>query len=148
MSLVRLYKLYIKNTQPKVLVVEKTIFVCNLTHAVRQACEIISPKVHINTKILKHLYDRKPAEEFDFILRNTHSIVKYPDTIYKNKHSKKGEFCFVKKLGEHVYLCSVGKSGGISEEMNFIITCFRIRDGKYLNNYELLWSWKGGNPSS
>ena len=81
------------------------------------------------------------------------SIIKYPDEIYENKDSKRGQFAFVKTIKDVKYLSSlettvVTSLEGITEEMNFVVTAFRIRKLSYLQNYKLLWSWKGDIPSS
>lgn len=152
-SIVKLCQLYIQNTEEKQPVFEKTILICNVTNVVKKVCSLKTPKVYINTKILKHLYDKKPAEEFNFIVRNIHAIIKYPTHIYMNKESKRGDYIFTKIIKNKNYLCSVEVIedcliNGIIEHANVVATCFRIRDEKYLKKYELMWSWKGGNPSS
>lgn len=90
------------------------------------------------------MYDSKPAEEFDFLINNLHTIAKYPDKIYKNKSGKRGSHCFTKKLKGAEYICSMENS----ENGMLIITAFRIRDKKYLKNYTLLWSWENDKPPS
>ncbi len=152
-SVVKLFKLYVEGTEAKAVVADKTILLCNATKAVAKACSLKFVKIYINTKVLKHLYDKKPAEEFDFIIHNVHTIAKYPDHIYKNKESKRGSFIFVKELKKDKYLCSIEIVDNciineVMEDVNFIATSYRIRDEKYLKKYELMWSWKGGRPSS
>ena len=152
-SIFKFFKRHIKNTPNKSPVILQDIFICNLTIAVKKACKLNVLKVHITSKIIKHLYDGKPAEEFDFTLKNIAAIVKYPDRIYKNRDSKRGDYCFVKLIGEFNYLASIECSKIDSdnkplEEKLFIVTCFRVRDINYLKKYELVWSWKGGRPSS
>lgn len=93
---------------------------------------------------MKHLYDKKPAEEYDFLVCNIYKIVKYPDRIYKNKDPKRGDLCFLKKLKGYNYLCSLE----VADDELTVITAFRVRKESYLNNYELLWSWRGDIPSS
>ena len=102
---------------------------------------------------MKHLYDSKPAEEYEFILHNLILIIKYPDFIYENKSGKRGQFAFVKTIQETRYFCSietieVTSQEGTNEEMTFIVTAFRLRKPTYLLSYKLLWSWKGDIPSS
>lgn len=152
-SFVKLFKLHVEGTEAKGLVVDKTILLCNVTKAVAKACKLKSEKIYINTKVLKHLYDKKPAEEFDFIIHNLQTIAKYPDTIYKNIESKRGSFIFVKELKNDKYLCSIEivdnfKINEVIEDANFIATSFRVRNENYLKKYELMWSWKDGRPSS
>jgi len=78
-----LFESRIKNTKEKEIVALESVYICRLTRAVLSVLGFSDSKVHINTKVLKHLYDKKPAEEFDFVIRNLHTIIKYPDHIYK-----------------------------------------------------------------
>lgn len=152
-SLLKLHKLYIQGTEEKAPVVLQTILLCNTTNAVMKAISLKSPKIHTTTKMLKYLYDSKPAEEYEFILHNLVSIIQYPDEIYQNRDSKRGQFALVKKIKDYKYLSSletmvITLPKGITEEMNFVVTAFRIRKESYLQNYKLLWNWKGDIPSS
>ncbi len=139
---------HIKNTPPKAIVTLETVYVCRLTSAVLKITKLVDFKVYLNTKILKHLYDKRPAEEFDCIICHLHEIIKYPEKIYKNKTSKSGDFCLIKKINDFEYLCSLQLLSEDDSTKIVVITAFRVRDEKYLKNYELLWSWKGGTPSS
>lgn len=152
-SLTKLHKLYIQGTEEKTPVVLQTILLCNITNAVMKAINLKGPKIHATTKMLKHLYDSKPAEEYEFILHNLVSIIQYPDEIYQNKDSKRGQFAFVKTIKDFKYLSSletivITSLEETSGEMNFVVTAFRIRKEGYLQNYKLLWNWKGDIPSS
>ncbi|MEK7115268.1 MAG: hypothetical protein AAB847_02830 [Patescibacteria group bacterium] len=142
-----LYKDYIEGTEEKAPVVFKSVLLCFLTKAVMIGGNFTNQKVHINTRVLKHMYDKKPAEEFDFVIHNIHSIVRYPDHIYKNKNAKRGQLCLVKKIKDRNYLCSIQIFTNNTEDIS-VVTAFRVRDNNYLKNYELLWDWKGGGPSS
>ncbi len=153
-------------TPEKAIVIIKKVSLCNLTYAVMRGLELDfeNKSVFISSRIIKHLYDKKPAEEFHFVLEYLHEIVRYPDRIYKNKNSKRGDFCFVKKIKEQDYLCSleIVKTASVicgAEELDIsgieqgkevieasIVTAYRIRDDKYLKNYTLLWDWGTGNP--
>ena len=161
-----LFKKYIEATPEKAIVANRKICLCYLTKAVTVGiCVDHSIKnVYITTRCLKHLFDRKPAEEFLFIVNKLHRIVKYPDRIYKNKKGKRGEFCFVKNIGNEEYFCSIeileipsavyggsefgtskyGKNS-ITKEIR-IATAFRLRNPKHIKNYTLLWDWGNGNP--
>ena len=143
-----LFEKRVKDTKEKEIVALECVYVCRLTYAVFKILGFKDSKVHINTKVLKHLYDKKPAEEFDFIVRYLHKIIKYPDCVYKNKTSKRGDYCLVKKIEDFSYLCSVEFAEDGEEMKIIVVTAFRVRDEAYLKKYELLWSWKGGNPSS
>lgn len=147
-----LFEKHVKGTPQEAIVQLVTAFLCNLTAAVMRGASCECGRVYINTRVIKHLYDKKPAEEFEFIIQNIHQIVKYPDRIYRNKDAKRGEIGFVKQLKNELYFCSLEKIAnsetGTATHCE-VATCFRLRkpDG-YLKNYELLWEWKGGNPSS
>lgn len=143
-----LFHKHVRDTLPKALVAYEVVYICRLTSEVIKVIEFSESKVHLNTKVLKHLYDRKPAEEFDWIICHLHEIIKYPERIYKNKISKSGDYCLVKKIGEFEYLCSLQYVEEEGEGKIAVVTAFRVRDSAYLKKYELLWSWKGGNPSS
>ena len=141
-----LYQKYIKGTQPKIFVTHKVVVLCHLTNQVNKVILDKSglSRVYISTKMIKHLYDKKPAEEFDFIIDNLHKIIKYPNYIYKNKKEKRGDWCFVKKIKNELYISSLEHE----EEILEIVTVFRIRKEKYLENFELLWSWEDDRSPS
>lgn len=138
---------HIRGTAKESIVADKTIMLCHLSNAVCKVIEL-GPKVYMNTRALKHIYDKRPAEEFDFIVRNTYKIVKMPDFIYKNKNPKRGDLCFTKVVEDNNYFCSLEVKDESGEKEVYVVTVFRIRKPNYLNNYELLWSWKDGAPSS
>lgn len=153
LSLVKLFRTYIKGSAEKSVVVELTIHLCNLTNIVKRAGTFKAHTIYINTKIIKHLYDSKPAKEFDFIIRNLPAIVKYPEYIYENKEGKRGTLCFVKKVDKDLYFCSIEKTDEVDPNdgntgMNYVVTAYRLRKANYLKDYKLLWSWKGDIPSS
>lgn len=164
-TLKEFFQKYIENTAEKAVVADKKFFLCLLTIAVSQGADINCARhVYITTRALKHLYDKKPAEEFLFIIKHLRKMVRYPNKIYRNKKEKRGEFCFVKKMGNSEYLCSIeiikipsaifGEAiFGVSEygaekerDEIQVATAFRLRDKKYIKNYTLLWDWGNGNP--
>jgi len=154
-TIVKLFKRYIRNTEEKAPVVERIAVLCKLTNAVKTAGNFPTHKIYVTTKALKHLYDRKPAEEFNAILKYLLPLVKFPDHIYAMKAGKRGDLCFVKKFRGLLYVCSIEITNDKDpdeqcEGMNYVVTAFRLRKGKesYLNSYRLIWSWKGGFPSS
>lgn len=151
-GLVRLYKKYIRGIEKEGPVINITIQVCSLTKTVCKAINLDSPKIYINSKILKHMFDKRPAEEFDFLIHNITQIIFYPDHIYKNELSKRGQYVFVKTIGKFKYLCSIENTEELDghtnqDKMNYIVTAFRVEES-YLRKFKLLWSWKGGTPSS
>ena len=161
-----LFEKYIKGTSEKAIVASRKILLCNLTYAVLDGVKIEESikGVYVTSRCLKHLFDRKPAEEFLFLLDNLHKIVRYPDKIYDNREGKRGCFCFVKRIGGFEYLASIevvkfpatefGEAVfGVSEygrcqesEEIHIATAFRLRDSNYIKKYTLLWDWGNGNP--
>lgn len=99
--------------------------------------------------MLKHLYDKKPAEEFDFMMDHMEMIVQDPDELYRNKDNKTGNFCLVKNIQERRYIVVIETiAQQTDDEAIWIVTAFRIRDEKYLRNYDLLRSWRDGARSS
>jgi len=168
MYLSELSKKYIEETQEKAIVTNRKTLLCNLTNAVVKGINLDNSikSVYITTRCVKHWYDKKPAEEYHFIIKNLHKIVKYPDKIYENKSGKRGNFCFVKKIGGEDYFCSIEVlekppcvfgvaqfgfsefgSDSIIKEIQ-VATAMRIRKKKYLKNYTLLWDWGNDNPPS
>lgn len=144
-SLQKLHKKFIKNTGRSDFVTEVTMFLCNLTHAVKTGVSLDHRKVYLKTSVLKHLYDKRPAQEYDSILDNLHLIVRYPDIIYKNKSSKRGSLCLTKEIDGTKYFAAIEQ---VPEELgNQIITLFKVND-KYLEGFKKIWSWEGGNPPS
>jgi len=157
---------HIKGTPEKAVVADKKMLLCRLTIAVAQGVNIHESVrgVYITSRCLKHLFDKRPAEEFLFILDHLHEVVRYPDKIYQNKSVKRGDLCFVKRIGDSKYLCSteiiktplavfgeaiLGVSEyGIEKEREEIqiATAFRLRDDNYIKNYTLLWDWGNGAP--
>ncbi len=149
-SLNKLYQQHIKGSPEKDTIRDITVFLCDLTGMVAKKGQFSSQRVYITSRMLKHLYDSKPAEEFEFILRNLEEIVRYPDAIYKNKTGKRGEICFIKIINNRKYLCSIEKSKVLNSNsrVNFVATAFRIRKESYVKNFELIGSWKSDTSSS
>ncbi len=135
---------YIKDTQEKASVLDRKLFLCRLTMAVTKGIDIkeSTRSVYITSRCLKHLFDKKPAEEFLFIVKHLYEIVRYPDKIYLDSEEKRGEFCFIKTIGNSKYFCSIENN---KEEIQ-IATAFRLRDDKYIKKYTLLWDWGNGAP--
>ena len=134
---------HIKGTAEKAIVEDISIFLCHLTFAVSKANNFKS-KVYLSTRVLKHIYDKKPAEEYDFIVCNIRRIIRYTDHIYKNKNPKRGDYVFTKRIGDNNYFCSLE----ICEDGFNIVTAFRLRKDNYLKSYDPFWSWRDGASSS
>lgn len=144
-----LYVQYVQGTERKAIVQTVTALLCHFTIAVLKGIDSNCTKVYINTRVIKHVYDKQPAQEFDFLVANIYKVAKFPDRIYKNKDGKRGSYCFIKKIKNETCFVSV-QTIQENELMNHceVVTFFRINDENYLRSYELLWKWEGGNPPS
>ena len=144
-----MYRKFIRGSEKGAIVQSVQVLLCNFTNAVTRGINSQGAKAYIHTRALKHNYDKRPAEEFDFLIDNLHYVVKFPDSVYRNKGAKTGDYLFVKKLKNKTYTCSlqeiIREDGGIHYE---VVTFFRISKENYLTHYDLLWEWKGGKPSS
>ncbi len=143
-NLVELHQKYIKNTPEKAIIVDVTILLAYLPKILMKRGLFANQKVHINTRVIKHMYDKKPSEELDVILTNLSKIISQVEEIYQNLKAKRGDICLLGKVKGIKYICSVETS----ETGNSVVTCFRLRDESYLKKYKILWSRKGGDPSS
>lgn len=149
-----LHHRHIKGTCKGVIVQDVQAFLCNLTKIVskdeRLKVFLNTFRVYIKTRVLKHVYDKRIAQEYDFLINHLHKIIRYPDKIYENKNSKRGDFCFFKKIQGVEYICSIERVAE-TEEDKFkleIATFFVLYKKNYLNNYKLLWSREDDNPPS
>lgn len=141
-----MHKKYILGTPEKSIVADLIGLLCKLTISVSKGILETKEKtkVYISTKALKHMYDKKPAQEYDFVIKNIIQIVKYPDSIYRNKTSGVGDFVFVKRIQNEEYLCVLERTDLGLE----VVSSYKIRKESYMKKYGLLWSWKDDNPSS
>lgn len=149
---VYLNKKYIKGTTKKAVVQLVQVHLCHLTAAVVKGIGLTCNKVYLSTRVLKHLYDKRPAEEYDLMIENILDLVKYPSKIYKNKEGKRGSYLFVKEVKNSKCVTSIEVMETEMEGKKIATHCevatFFRTDEDYLANYELLWEWKGGTPSS
>ena len=109
---------------------------------------ITAMKVYVNTKVVKHIYDKRPAEEFYMIMKHAYFIVRKPDEIYQNNDPKRGHYAFTKRISGDLYFCSIEAVEGEGLQ---IVTIFRLPKDRqkaenYLKNYKSLWRWRDGNP--
>jgi hypothetical protein len=134
---------YIVNTEKEVVVKDRKLLICNLTTAVQKAIPGNFDKVYLKSRVLKHIYDKRTAQIYDFMKINLSRIVKYPDIIRKNHSSKRGSYILEKSLDGNLY-CVVIE---IDEEDSCIqIVTFFPTNKEYLVKFKKIWSWKGGNP--
>ena len=144
----RIFNEYIQGTPKQAIVRDFTIKLCTLTNEVQRVCNFPTTNVHITTKVIKKNYDKRTAEENDFIVKNGWRIVHTPDSIYKNKDAKRGDYIFTKRIKNDLYLASIELSSYADAPILYVASSFRIRKESYLDSYNLIWSWKGGEPSS
>lgn len=140
-----LLRTHIKGTAEKDVVENVRLLLCTLPMAVAKGLSMNQYKVYLTSRALKHLYDAKPAEEFDFVCTNMFSLIRFPDAVYKNKQSKRGEYVFIKKIQENTYFSSLEV---VNDRELDVVTSFQVRKERYLNGYELLWSWEADTPPS
>lgn len=142
-----LHKRYIRNTPAKAIVSDVEILLCNLTNDVVKRGGFKSKKVYLNTKVLKHLYDKRPGEKYDAILETMIPQTKFPDILYNNKPGETATKCLFKSIGGVKYLLCLEEK----DDRNEVVTCFRLREERamnYLKNLSQIWSWEsGGSPS-
>lgn len=143
LSLVKIHRKYIKSTEKQGIVALLTLSLCSITEAVNKCLNYASKNVYVTTRTLKHLYDKRPAEEYDFFLYNAIAIIRFPERIYKNKQGKRGDYCFVSKVKNRLFFTSFE----FVNEGIYVVTSFTIEED-YLKGYELVWSWRIGEPSS
>jgi len=99
----------IKGTAYKSVIINDMFILCSITEHISKLLLSNANKyqVKISSRCLKHLYDRKPAEEFIFLLDHLYEIVKNPMHVYFNKSEKRGTFGLVKNICGADYFCSV-----------------------------------------
>lgn len=135
-----LFNKYIKNTKYKEDIIISQAFVCNLNENIAKIIEANLIKVFISSKSLKHIYDRHffdkdRPNDFYIILNNLELFINNPDAIYFNKLSKRGDFIFVKKIQNNMYMCSLEIINDAIEIVSAYVT-----GPKYINKFVLLWS--------
>lgn len=130
-SLYKIFKKYVRHTTKDYHVAILTDYICNL----------LSKEVFVSTRVIKHAYDKRTAQEFDFLIRHLKKIMESPDEIYKNKDGKTGDICVTKTFDCGRYICVLEKTTSGFE----VVTFFRI-DFKYTNSYELLWKRRAATP--
>lgn len=142
----RFFLYFVKGTAYKAVVIDRMRLMCRLSQTVADALGMDRDGsiVNVSSRCVKHIFDKRPAEEFLFVLDHAYDILKSPDRIYADKGQKRESFAFVKNMAGYDYFCAIEKTAGPCE----IATVFRLRDPKYLSNYALLWSRKDGVPSS
>lgn len=150
-KLIKFHKKYVQSTTYKAIVPIALFHLCNLTRSVVKSIDFEVNNVYLSTRMLKHIYDKRTAEEYDFILNNLVKIVREPDAVCLNKSGRRGEFCLIKKIKDEDYLCSIEQYRSLETskyECIQIVTCFRVRGNYPLKQFQKIFSWEGGvSPS-
>lgn len=140
---------YIKNTPRKGYVKDLRIKVGEIPHKLRTKVGAKDSRVYVTTKSLKHMYDARLAQEFDFIIANIEFVINDPQRIYKNKEGKTGDVCLYCELEGNAYFYILDNgSGQVRIVSAYRLSAVEEKRRNYLSGYKLLWSRKGDLPSS
>lgn len=141
-AVIRLFQKYVRNTKKKALVNSAKTLLCYLPVNLIPVFGSVHRNASINTRVLKHLYDKRPAQEFDFMLEHLKTVLKYPTHVYKNKQGKRGQYCFIKSINGTICLCSIELCNKADHKPQWEVVTFFTITQEYLNGYELLWKRK------
>jgi len=108
--------------------------------------KIKTKRVYISTFGLKHLYDKRTAREYEYLLQYLSQIIISPDAIYKNSSNRHGNIVLHKLLPEGDYIIVLQLSQK-KNRGNYVLTGFRVKQ-KELNKFKLLWKREAGTPPS
>lgn len=124
-----------------------TLHLCNLSQAVYKSGLFNTISVYITTRSVKHMYDKRPAEEFDAVLSNLIETIRFPDTIYTNKDSsKRADLYLLKTIDNQVFFYPVEAKVETEGVKNYVVTGFRLpKPESYLKNYNPVWNWGSDN---
>jgi hypothetical protein len=143
----KLHEELIKGTHPGADVEHKTVFLGYINPKAVRHIGIKHTGIYITSSCLKHLYDKRAAQEYDCLLNIIPKIVKYPDLVYKNKDIKRGDFIFVKAVNGFSYMSSLQSIKNRESSKLSVVTAFAVKPS-YMRNFKLLWSWRGNTPHS
>jgi len=138
-TLFRLDKKYIRLTSKHAAIIIKKILLCTIDKKVVESAQLKTHKLHISTRVMKHVYDKRPAQEYDTALNNLESAMESPDFIFENKQGKRGSMCFVTRLGDKLLWCPVEESIDENNHPILEVVTFFLAQYKYAKNYKLLW---------
>ena len=126
---------YVKLTFPKQIIVSKSLIFGKMDE---------DSTVYLNTRVMKHLYDKRTAVIYFLLLQNLEYLIFYPDKIYENGLDKRKSLIFVKQIKKELLVVVLEKN---QEKRNkiFVITAFKT-DEKYLEKFKLLWKRRAASP--
>lgn len=81
---------YTANTNYKAQVFDNAFYVGSISPDLAQKLKLSASIVIINSRSLKHLYDKRTAHVYDFLLQHLHEIINQPDIILESVHTKHG----------------------------------------------------------
>ena len=144
----KIFKKCVRDTALEAVVRNITVVAGMLPPLLSEKIDAANPRIYITTRVIKHLYDKKPAEEFDFVLENIPNLLAHPDRLYRNKGDKRGQFCLMKQIEGREYFVSLELADGKYGKELQLVTAFRVRSEPYLKEYDLLWSRRDGEIHS
>lgn len=145
----RIHELFIRRTVLESPIRQIKIRITEITKKTRHTVHCAQRRIYMHSRTLKHLYDKRPAEEFDFVIDHIALIIGNPDSLFKNKDGKTGNFCIVKKIGTYSYVVVIEiKNRQTENEEIWIVTTFRLQNNSYMRSYDLLRSWRDDTHSS
>ncbi len=147
--LLDLHKKYIDGTGLEAPIFVTTVRICTITAETARGlrkyiADVEKPcDIYMSTKSLKHMYDKRPAEEYFSIIKVLPEIMRRPEHVYENKVEKSASLLFVTKVENGTIICALQKRSG--DRCSFhVVSAFRAREkkvAKYLSHCKLTWSW-------
>jgi hypothetical protein len=128
----------IRGTYPGAIVANEVILLSRINIQTLRQTELCQAGIYISSRALKHMYDKRPAQEYDSLLKSIPQIIGYPDHIYRNKPHLEG-FAFVKAIHGYSYMCPVKHIRDNQNKM-CVVTAFSVKPG-YMKDFKLLWSY-------
>lgn len=134
---------FIQGTVKNTFVVESTLFLCTVQAPLYRSLH--NKKILCTTKALKHLYDKRAAWEYTFLLNFLEIVLAKPDIVKANGLGRRGQYIFCKNVREILIAVSIEKTA--EKETLYLVTAFATEE-KYLHKFPILWSRRDGDPSS
>lgn len=140
---------YVLGVRPGGHVIPEMYLIGHLTNEVSTVIAAQTTRIHIRSIALKHIYEKRNAYEYDVLINNISTIIKFPDSLYENDDAKKADFILVKQIDGALYACVIKQNAHpeTGQDVAVVITAFKTT-ARYLAKFELIQSWKGGTPSS
>lgn len=138
---------YVQGTLKKQLVPLLDIRIGRIPQALRNMPSPSGNAVYLSTRVLKHVYDKRTAQEFDFLLAGLPKIIASPDRMYRNKLGKREGYCLVRTHDNFFSFCLLERKV-FSSRPRWEVVTFYVTDERYLAGYELVWERKDDESSS